>query len=181
MERRMIKLDDYKAWCAAQMRSAGAPNGSDEVPKAVTEDYLLEMHGLYNTGVMDGFQDKWWWLVRNCTIGPHGLMMVPWDLPRIFPEDEADLAWRIRARIYPKYLGTDGIIRYEPTWKRGQDPDDFVFSYIELLERELESLGFVYDEESNYGNEPGEIDPNLCYVNANGERRRLVDAPSYGC
>ena len=88
---------------------------------------------------------------------------------------------KLNFRLHTKYLGADGIIYYVPTWKHGNDISMLISKYEELLERELESLGFIYDENGNYGYEPGRIDPNLCYVNMNGERRRLSDAPSYGC
>ena len=187
MEIQRVKIEDYKAWCAEQMTLPGHPIGCDNVPSRATEDYLLMMHGLWwNAGrhiVYDGFQEKWQWLVDNCTIGPRGLTMVPRILPRFSDDDEHDLWWKLHCRLHPKYLGTDGIIYYVPTYSKKpiDETDMMIDSYIELLERELESLGFAYDEESDYGHEPGQIDPNLHYVNMHGERRRLSDAPSYGC
>lgn len=181
MSTKMFTVDQYKAWCAEQMSKPGHPVGCDNVPSGATDDYLLEMHGEWSTGIQDGFQEKWQWLIDNCRIGKRGLMIVPRDLPRYSEDDRYDLWWKLNFRLHTKYLGADGIIYYVPTWKHGNDISMLISKYEELLERELESLGFIYDENGNYGYEPGRIDPNLCYVNMNGERRRLSDAPSYGC
>lgn len=185
MNNKKISMEDYRSWCSEQMTKPGHPIGCDNIPSGATEDYLIMMHGLWSNGernfVYDGFQEKWQWLIDNCAIGPRGLMIVPRELPFYSDDIEHDLWWKLNCRLYTKYLGSDGIIYHIPTWKHGHDVDTLIFSYIELMERELESLGFVYDDDGNYGKEPGKIDPNLCYVNMNGERRRLSDAPSYGC
>lgn len=181
-------MDEYKAWCAERIATMGLPAWKGVRPKSASEDYLLNMHCVYYNGgdpntiyVRDGFQKEWEWLIQNSRIGTRGVMMVPRDLPRMFEQDSQDLWWKLNARLYVKYLGPDGIIYYAPDEKRNRDVDEIIYRYEDLLDRELESLGFIYDECGNYGKEPGKIDPNLCYVNANGERRRLADAPSYGC
>lgn len=180
-------LDEYREWCAERIKEMDIPAWKGVRPKSASEDYLLSMHLTYTHGgdltvfVKDGFQEEWEWLIKNCRIGEKGMMAVPLNLPRIFEQDVPDLWWRLTARLCTKYLGSDGIIYYAPNERRNKEVDNLVCQYQELLDRELESLGFIYDECGNYGKEPGKIDPNLCYVNANGERRRLTDAPSYGC
>lgn len=177
----MAKVSDYKAWCRAQMQQEGHPAYGSRVSIPTSNDYLYKVIGGYR--VPDAYQKMWHWIVGHSTIDPNGKMHPHSDLPRFYADDEDDgeeAWWQYGMRLCNKWIGRDGIIRYEVT--TGEDEVlETISASIDRFDDELEELGFLYDDYEDYGDEPEQIPFNYCYVNKDGERRRLIDAPSYGC
>lgn len=176
----MAKVSDYRTWCREQMRAENHPPYGSRISVPVSNDYIREIIGGHR--VPDDYQEMWHWIVDHSVIEKDGRMVPKDDLPRFYADeedDEAEFRWHYGMLLCEKWIGRDGVIRYAAAAEH-DDPNEKLRRRETELMNELKSLGFLYDDYENYGSGPDEIPFNNCFVNKDGERRRMIDAPSYG-
>lgn len=180
----MAKTKEYRRWCKAQAKAMGLPLQRRKSPSQPTDDFLraFNVAGNWKSDIPEDYQELWGWVMANNTVDQYG-RLIPLPHPsRYYKDDRKQFYLEMRSMLYQKFVDVDGTIRFY-TVAPGScgDPDKLIGAYEDLLEMELERLGYVYDDYADYGSGVGEIDPNYCFVNKDDERRRLIDAPSYGC
>lgn len=180
----MAKIEDYKRWCKTQAKAMELPLLQRKSPSQPTDDFLRTFffYGKEHNGIPDDYQDLWLWIMSNNTVDKYG-RLIPLPHPTRYYKDDRRQFWlEMRSMLHQKFIGVDGTIRfYTVRPASSDDPEKLIGAYEQLLEMELERLGYMYDDYGDYGYDTGEIDPNYCFVSKDDERRRLIDAPSYGC
>lgn len=163
----MSELTESRAWCKEQIHVFTR----DMLRPASKRKGMMDYVRLQQWRNCTNYIDYWSWVMRNSELEEGGLLK-PHDIIDVSQfHMDADKFWESESlKRWKKYLCSDGVIRCEYSDELSETIDHAIYKMEEDLVAALAADGFTYDDYEDYD----VIDPNMCFVNANGERRGLL-------